>query len=390
MENNLTNNTSINITNNLENNISNIMTDNLINNMTNDLENNLTNIITNNLENNITNNIENIFTNNINVNNININENNISDIKNTDDKYYAYQFLKYHTFTSGTKFNAMPMFFGDSVYKIKADNIIKYFKELGYVTAQSIDMCSKEVWEPEKEPPRIDFDFWDHENVAMFCDPSYMDRKSLYSIYKGVYSLLRRCFYGKEVHDYIFEYGTKFWETYPDNKKYLRLGFNDGHESTFEVLKYLDEPLYEFLNSFYQKGYLKNTALFILSDHGNHMPGLYNLFFSSQYETERLLGNLYIIINSDYLFKKNKNLFRIFNQNIIENQQSIVTPYDIHDTLIHFIYGLLPNNFYSKKGTSFFKKIDNSVRDCNFFDQDIEEKGLCRCIPNDEYYKFID
>ena len=122
-------------------------------------------------------------------------------------------------------------------------------------------MCSKEVWEPELEPSRIDFDFWDHENVAMFCDPSYMDRKSLYSIYKGVYSLLRRCFYGKEVHDYIIEYGTKFWEAYPDNKKFLRLGFNDGHESTFEVLQYLDEPLYNFLETFYQKGYLKNNKI---------------------------------------------------------------------------------------------------------------------------------
>ena len=387
---NLSNNKTINLVNNLTNIININYGTNLTNNTSNNVTNNITNSLENNKSNNLTNNITSNSKNNI-TNNITNNKNiNISDLNNTEDKYYAYQFLKYHTFTSGTKFNAMPMFFGESVYKIKANNILKYFKELGYVTAQSIDMCSKEVWEPEKEPPGLDFDFWDHENVAMFCDPSYMDRKSLYSIYKGVYSLLRRCFYGKEVHDYNFEYGTKFWETYPDNKKFLRLGFNDGHESTFEVLKYLDEPLYEFLNSFYQKGYLKNTALFILSDHGNHMPGLYNLFFSSQYETERLLGNLYIIINSDYLFNQKRNLFRIFNQNIIENQQSIVTPYDIHDTLIHFIYGEFPSVYYSTKGTSFFNKIDNSVRDCNFFDQDIEEKGLCRCIPNNEYYKFID
>ena len=306
-----------------------------------------------------------------------------------ENKYYAYQFLKYHTFNSGTKFNAMPMFYGTTVFNPIGTNIIKFFKQLGYITAQSTDMCSKEVWEPEKEPQYLDFDSWDHENVAMFCDPSYMDRKSLYSIYKGVYSLLRRCFYGKEIHDYIFEYGIKFWEAYPDNKKFLRLGFNDGHESTFEVLKYLDEPLEQFLQYFLEKGYLKNTALFIVSDHGNHMPGIYNLFFSQQFETERVLANFYLIINSANLFGDKLNMFRLFNLNTLENQQSLITPYDIHDTLMHMIYGNHINKFFSKKGKSVFWKIDNAGRTCDFFDQDDEEKGLCRCIPNSKYEKFV-
>ena len=307
-----------------------------------------------------------------------------------ENKYYAYQFLKYHTFTSGTRFNAMPMFYGKSVYSINGVNIIKYFKQLGYITAQSTDMCSKEVWEPEKEPPDLNFEFWDHENVAMFCDPSYMDRKSLYSIYKGVYSFLRRCFYGKEVHDYIFEYGKKFWETYPDNKKFLRLGFNDGHESTFEVLKYLDEPMVEFLEFFLNKGYLKNTAIFIISDHGNHMPGLYNLFLSEQFEAERVLGNFYLIVNNENLSKNKLEKFKLFHKNVMINQQSIITPYDIHDTMMHIINGY-GNAFpmFSTKGRSVFMEIDNSVRDCNFFDQDIEEKGVCRCVPNNKYEKFV-
>ena len=309
---------------------------------------------------------------------------NISKRNNLENKYYAYQFLKYHTFTSGTKFNAMPMFYGTSVFNVKGTNIIKYFKELGYITAQTTDMCSKEVWEPEKEPQHLDFETWDHENIAMFCDPSYMDRKSLYSIYKGVYSLLRRCFYGKEVHDYILEYGTKFWEAYPDNKKFLRMGFNDGHESTFEVLKYLDEPLAEFFEEFLKKGYLKNTAIIIISDHGNHMPGLYNLFLSEQFEAERVLGNLFLIINTDKIDK-----FRNFNKNVMINQQSIIIPYDIHDTLIHIITGNIERNFITDRGTSIFMEINNSERNCNFFDQDTKEKGLCRCIPNNKYEKFI-
>ena len=319
--------------------------------------------------------------------------NNTIDIDNYfENKYYAYQFLKYHTFNSGTKFNAVPMFYGKSLYNSQGVNIIKYFKQLGYITAQSIDMCSKEVWEPDKEPPNLDFDFWDHENVAMFCDPSYMDRKSLYSIYKGVYSFLRRCFYGKEVHDYVFEYGKKFWETYPENKKFLRLGFNDGHESTFEVLKYLDEPLVDFLEYFLNKGYLKNTAIFIISDHGNHMPGIYNLFLSEQFETERVLGNLFLIVNNGNLTLTRNKLeeFKLFHRNVMINQQSIITPYDVYDTMVHIIGGNEnKNKIFSQKGKSVFMEIDNSVRNCNFFDQDDEEKGLCRCVPNDKYEKFV-
>jgi hypothetical protein len=250
-------------------------------------------------------------------------------------------------------------------------------------------MCSKEVWEPENEPLLLDFDRWDHENVAMFCDPSYMDRKSLYSIYKGVYSLLRRCFYGKDVHDYIFEYGKKFWEAYPNNKKFLRMGFNDGHESTFEVLKYLDEPMANFLQFFLKKGYLKDTAIIIISDHGNHMPGLYNLFLSEQYETERVLGNFYLIFNANISNRYLLRYFRFFNKNVMENQQSIITPYDIHNTMAHIIYGHVNNKIFSDKGKSVFQEIDNSIRSCNFFDQDEEEKGLCRCVQNSKYEKFV-
>ena len=179
------------------------------------------------------------------------------------------------------------------------------------------------------------------------------------------------------------------WEAYPDNKKFLRLVFNDGHESTFEVLKYLDEPLSEFLKYFFEKGYLKNTALFIISDHGNHMPGIYNLFFSDQYETERVLANFYLIINSGNLLGDKLNKFRLYNNNAMENQQSLITPYDIHDTLMHIIHGDKSNKDFSMKGKSVFKKINYNERSCKFFDQDDEEKELCRCIPNSKYEKFV-
>ena len=316
--------------------------------------------------------------------------------KNTESndsskKYYGYQFMKYHAFSSGTFYNAMPMFYGVSPFNGGGYNIVQNFISQGFITAHSVDMCSKEVWEPEREPSSRKFFNWDHENIAMFCDPSYIDRDSMYSIFKGAYSLLRRCFYGKEIHDYMFEYGKKFWESYKNNKKFLRLALNDGHESSFEVIQYLDDALYDFLNEFYEKNYLKNTALIILSDHGNHMPGLYNILFAEQYEIERVLPTLFLILNSEK-FYENKNAEN-FDFYLNENQQNLITSYDIYSTMINIIYGK-EKVFIVEKGNSLFYKIEVKNRHCSYYKEiqyevQKEKENICRCAMNNIYEKYV-
>jgi hypothetical protein len=199
----------------------------------------------------------------------------------------------------------MPMFYGKSVYSINGVNIIKYFKQLGYITAQSTDMCSKEVWEPEKEPPDLNFEFWDHENVAMFCDPNYYDRKNPYPAFSGPFSVLRRCLYKKDSYEYVLEYGKQFWNTYNESKKFLRLSFIDAHESTGEVVKYLDKPIYDFLKLLMKKNLMKNTAIIFASDHGNGMPGIYTLLNSDDYSYENVLGFLAFVF-LDFIITREK------------------------------------------------------------------------------------
>lgn len=306
-------------------------------------------------------------------------------LKNLSSSYLGCQFMKYQCFGSGTFRNIIPMFYGNRAGYHKGINLIKHYKKGGYVTAYSIDMCSKEVWEPEKETG-YEFIQWDHENVAMFCEPSYIRRDARYLIYRGAYSLLKRCFYGKQVHDYVFEYGKKFWEAYKDNKKFLRLVFNDGDESTFEVTQYLDEPLYEFLNEFYNKRYLNDTSLLILSDQGNHIPGIYNLLASEDCELERTLGTLFIIINNPsslYDRERGKSLFEKYSKNAIENQQNLITLYDIHDTLIHIVIGQKSSKFYSRKGTSIFLMNKQNSRTCEDY-SNFGNETLCRCINNEK------
>ena len=290
---------------------------------------------------------------------------------NKSSKFKSYQFIKYHNFAPFTQINVQPMFYGKKMTSKSGTDIIYYLKNYGYITAQSSNLCSKEVFAVESHYNVMDVNFsnFDHENIAMFCDPNYYDRNNPYTLHRGPFSIIRRCLYGKDTFEYVLEYGKKFWELYNNNKKYLRLGFIDAHEGSGEVIKYLDNPLFNFLYDFYINGYLKDTALFIVSDHGNNMPGFYNVVQFEDFNIEKTLGVFYLIL---YDFKNDEFL--------IQNQQQLITPYDIHDTLINIIYGQGGTNSYSLKGRSVLYKIDGYNRTCSDYSEIKSE--FCRCKKN--------
>ena len=289
---------------------------------------------------------------------------------NKKSNYSSYQFLKYHNFAAFTQINVQPMFYGTNMYTAEGKSIIKNLKDMGFITGQSLNLCSKEVFAVESHyfVLNVNFSNFDHENIGMFCDPNYYNRKDPYPINRGAFSIIRRCLYNKDTFEYVIEYGKQFWEKYYDNKKFLRLGFIDAHEGSGEVIKYLDEPLYNFLMEFYNNGYLKNTSVFIISDHGNNMPGFYNAISSEDFVFEKTLGVFYLIL---YNFKNDKEL--------LFNQQTFITPYDIYDTLINIIYNENSNiTFYTGKGDSVLNSIKTKERNCKkYFEM---KKDFCRCI----------
>ena len=69
---------------------------------------------------------------------------------------------------------------------------------------------------------------------------------------------------------------------------------------------------------------------------------------------------------------------------MLKNQQIFLTPYDIHDTMIHIIYG--DSNINDKyavnnKGKSVLLSINPSERTCQKYDDWIE-KDFCCCLDN--------
>ena len=297
--------------------------------------------------------------------------------KNTDEipNIKSFQFLKYHTFAAFTQKNVQPMFYGEKMDPTTSNgtSLIKYIKKQGYITGQSSNLCSKELFVTMNNClNNVEFSDFDHENVAMFCDPNYYDRTNPYPIFSGPFSIIRRCLYQKDTYEYVLEYGKQFWENYKDNKKFLRLSFIDAHEGTGEVVKYLDKPIYDFLINLLDNNMLRNTAIIFASDHGNGMPGFYNIINSEDFLYENVLGFLAFVL---FDFKDEKGI-----QYLEKNQQILVSPYDIHDTLIDIIYNGKNKEEMSRNGESLFRGINPMERSCLKYSEISED--LCRCIKN--------
>ena len=302
--------------------------------------------------------------------------------KENDKDYKSYQFMKYTTFDAFTQMSAQPMFYGEKMDPETSNGtfILKYMKERGYITGQSLNLCSREIFVTMNNClNKVEFSDFDHENVAMFCDANYYNRDNPYPLLQGGFSVLRRCLYGRDSFEYVLEYGLKFWETYKDNKKFLRLGFIDAHERTQEVIKYLDEPLYIFLNDLYKKKLLEKTAIFFVSDHGNGMYGFYRDINAEDFLFERTLALWFIILHD---FKNEEEM-----KNLEENQQTFLTPYDIFDTLSDIIFDKEIFEVHTRLnlGKSIFRKIDSKNRNCmKYTEWPLDEMCHCR-LPGKNY-----
>lgn len=299
-------------------------------------------------------------------------------ITSNEQKHSSFQFLKYNNINSYTQINAGPMFYGKAMNSNGGSHVIAKFKKQGYITGQSLNLCSREVFAVEKHyhVSKIVWSDFDHENVAMFCDPNYYNRKDPYPLNRGPFSILRRCLYGKDTYEYVLEYAEQFWTAYKDQPKFFRMGFIDAHESTGEVVKYLDEPLTDFLKRWNEKGFLDDTMIFFVSDHGNNMGEFYKLI-SDDFETEKTLGTLFIIIPSN----ENKEVDNNIRDGLYYNSQKLITPYDLYDTMVHVAYYNNETAFNEEKGDngqSLFKKINGIERNCRKYKKDMKTE-CCRC-----------
>ena len=266
------------------------------------------------------------------------------------ENFHSFQFFKYHAFKFHTSDNFPILFFGQ-LSDLKKVIITKYFKENGYITGYAGDFCYKDNIRTYHNSSLNEV--YDHQ--FLICDPNNEHFNS--------YRL--NCLYGKPTTQHLYDYGLQFWKKYKDNRKFLVIVSNDGHEGTLEVLKYIDDIIYNYLINLYNHNLLKESTIFLLSDHGVGMPSFYYLF--KFYSIEENLGMLYIIIND----RKRLNYDQQYKF-IYENQQTFITGFDIYNTFGNIIFGddyksiknktLVNDTAKSPLGISLFQKINPKNR----------------------------
>jgi len=233
------------------------------------------------------------------------------------ENFHSFQFFKYHSFKGYTFENYPRIFYGNKPGK-NIIRITKYFKNNGYITSYSNDVCMRD--NSNTMHNMTNEEIGDHEFIL--CDPNK----------KNCNILTKRCLYSKIGTSYLYEYGNQFWRKYKNNRKLLIIASNDGHEGTLEVLKYLDNTINDFLNDLFNENLFKDTTIFLLSDHGTAMPSPY--YMNNFYKYERFLPMLYIICND----RKNISYDKQYKY-IYENQQILITAYDIYNTIGHLLFG---------------------------------------------------
>ena len=291
----------------------------------------------------------------------------------SEQSYHGFEFLKYHKFNGATLGNAIPMFSG--VYYEENNTMISIVRDLkknGYITCNVQDVCHKELMDINNISGYTYVEF-DHEYASPSCDPNIYHYG--FALFNGENGILRKCLYGKESFEQALIYAKNFWDSYKDNKKFLRIVNTYAHEYIGEKSKYADDSLFNFLNEFYMNNRLENTILFIAGDHGFALMGIYKIINSEDYDIEFQLP-IFILIIPDI---KNCTYESQYLE-ISKNQQNFITAFDIYYTIRNILYGedykkRLPSYIDKENGESLFKYINPQTRICNKY----KKMLICKC-----------
>ena len=115
----------------------------------------------------------------------------------------------------------------------------------------------------------------------------------------------------------------------------------------------------------YHENLLTSASIFIVSDHGTQCPSPYHL--NDFFEIERYLPMFYLICNDRKNISYHEQYLNIYN-----NQQILITGYDIYNTLANLVFGdeydLIEHKTEknetpkSELGISLFNKINSKIR----------------------------
>jgi hypothetical protein len=154
-------------------------------------------------------------------------------------------------------------------------------------------------------------------------------------------------------HNVMFRWMTEFLKTYKHARTFS-FGFNgECSHNDNHPLNIIDDDLKMWLEYLYTYGYLENTLLILMSDHGVRFHSIRE---TTQGKAEE--RNPFFSFRLPNWFKqKNPRVF----QNLLINSKRLITPFDIHETLhdvLNFRYVAVGN--VAKRSISIFSEIPAS------------------------------
>ena len=260
------------------------------------------------------------------------------------ENFHSFQFFKYHSHQFFTVGNYPILFYGN--HRNESNKYITlYLKRNGYITSYSSDFCYNDFI---RALHNFTFDdMYDHHYAI--CDPNYSPP-----------SPKLNCYYGKLHVEFLFEYINQFWRKYNENRKFSLILTNFAHEGSLEKLKYIDNIIYKFFTNLFNDNLLKETSVFLLSDHGVAIPSIY--FLNDFFQYEKVLPMFYLLVND----RSNDNYDSQYKY-LNKNQQTFITGFDIFNTIINLIYGdkygtKETDDIISVFGKSLFTEINQMTR----------------------------
>jgi hypothetical protein len=247
-------------------------------------------------------------------------------------KFALFQFFRYNVVGKNTYPNMTPIVSGQRVPDANKNPVDRDLSELfywhrpyrgrGYASMYAVNLCQDyflHYWNTTVTHIDQSLDY-------AFCNPQYepLDRSN----FQGPYAVGRRCLNGRSIASLMLGYVGDFFDSYRGVGRVALAQMMEAHEGSMEVVGSLDPTLSAFLERMERASHLEDTVTVIGSDHGMHMSPYSS--FTEAGKIERKLGTLMLLVPRSFL-SRHPGL----EDTLRENQQRLVSAYDIHMTLKH-------------------------------------------------------
>ena len=272
----------------------------------------------------------------------------------------AYEYFRVHSKVTYTAPNINSIFYGMPKHLLnEKEYVFNHFKENGYIIGSFSDEWQIDVLDINETMDYSEpFTRFDHLSSSLPCDQNY-DSSGDFDIVldKGRNTHFRRWMYGKSMHEIQLDYVMQFWNAYPENRKAFRTRFMEAHEASSELIKYIDNDLVKFFEDFDSKGYLQNTIVYFIADHGAHFIVAHVPLLPDNSRLEENFLPTFILLAPNDIQKENLQFLQ-------KNQQHFITGIDIYSSIKSIAVGNNANTIYAKSYSILFEELPSN-RDWN-------------------------